>query len=1195
MQGLNDVGMWEIFDQDCRPTFVIDLDPDLDEPAPTDKLAPLFGNTALTTYELLWDAVRGAGTSDAAYTGFRSWATSRSKFDDSGDVFPVTHVFHGMLWTGSTVRKRWRLISGNKLYDAVQTTLGDLSSGLPSETSGSSNPSLRAKQKERLIAMRPPQISPLADIVQESSTVITSQQATRSSEPQESSYSSVTNKSASLLNLDGEHLASDWTAPRPRGNLSTHAQFARTIDWASTPLGDMRGWSPEFKQVANLLMKNPHPAALFWGSDLTMMYNEAYKDVVAGRKHPSLMGTGFRGPFSETWDDLADLFMECARTGNSISMENQRLPMERHGFVEETYFTWSFTPLYGSGNKVLGFYNAPFETTQGVVQQRWSETLLHLGEETAKARTVNGYWQRVIAGLSLNIYDAPFALLYSVAVVDDGDSSSVSGSSTSLKSCILEGTLGVPAGHIAAPPRLDLKRSTEGFVPSFREAMRTREPTKLQTKDGTLPESLIEGIEWRGFEEPCREAVLFPIRPTNGENVMAFLLLGINPRRPYDKTYQAFMNMLNHQLATSLASIILFEEEVKRSKAAVEAAGKEKEQLSKQLADQTIRMQRMTEMSPVGMYFANGQGVLMEANDQFFQMTDFPRNYSKGLAFTEIMHPDSLHLAFEAWKCYSVDKTGWAGEMRLKKPWTDPNNGEVLENWIIATGQPEYDSDGSLQSVLGSITDISRIKWAENLQNRRLEDAEETRRQMNNFLDLTSHEMRNPLSAMIHCADEIQAVLRDVKMRCNQMKSNAIQELQGTLENALNDSIEAAETIAYCAQHQKSIVDDILTVSKLDSDLLVITPTLVQPTEVVHHAVKMFDAEMQKKDIKCEFVTDKSIEDLAVHSVYLDRSRLLQILINLITNAIKFTQDRERREIKVRVGASIDPPALGGFDFEYIATRLDVPKAINDPEFGKGELLCLAFQVEDTGCGLTPEEKQRLFTRFSQATPRTHAQYGGSGLGLFISRQLTELHGGQIGVGSEAGVGSIFAFYLRCRRASLNTTVPHVKDASPYLKQLNDIIPTKVETTQAVTPALSFEGLHVLVVEDNTVNQKVLRKQLEKLRCIVSVADHGVEALKHIEKSHFWHASSQNQPLSVILMDLEMPIMDGLTCVKQIRRFQEERRIVRHIPIIAVTANVRAELVNESKAAGMDDVVLKPFRIPELVDKIREVLGRNQS
>lgn len=152
-----------------------------------------------------------------------------------------------------------------------------------------------------------------------------------------------------------------------------------------------------------------------------------------------------------------------------------------------------------------------------------------------------------------------------------------------MKSCILEGAIGIPYGHPASPSKLDLKRSKEGFIPAFREAMRTREATMLHSRNGTFPEELTEGIKWRGYGDACKEAIIIPVRPTNGDNVAAFLLIGINPRRAYDEEYKAFIYMLNRQLANSLASLLLFEEEVRRTRHAAEMAALQREHLSQQL------------------------------------------------------------------------------------------------------------------------------------------------------------------------------------------------------------------------------------------------------------------------------------------------------------------------------------------------------------------------------------------------------------------------------------------------------------------------------------------------------------------------------------------------------------------------------------------------------------------------------------
>ena len=245
-------------------------------------------------------------------------------------------------------------------------------------------------------------------------------------------------------------------------------------------------------------------------------------------------------------------------------------------------------------------------------------------------------------------------------------------------------------------------------------------------------------------------------------------------------------------------------------------------------------------------------------------------------------------------------------------------------------------------------------------------------------------------------------------------------------------------------------------------------------------------------------------------------------------------------------------------------------------------------------------------------------QYGGSGLGLFISRQLAELHGGQIGVSSQAGVGSTFGFYLKCKRMiakkpTISTdTVKHALDAehaassrkiSAAAANQNSTAPAatpkEVETpVQAQIPRPTNDKkdeeeddrLHVLVVEDNLVNQKVLVKQLTKTGCVTHTADNGVWALKHLAKTKFCVANGM--PLTIILMDCEMPEMDGLTCCRKIREMEERKEITKHVPIIAVTANIRGGQMDDAKEAGMDDVVGKPFRIPDLLAKMKALLKK---
>jgi hypothetical protein len=154
------------------------------------------------------------------------------------------------------------------------------------------------------------------------------------------------------------------------------------------------------------------------------------------------------------------------------------------------------------------------------------ETLLRLGECHVATTDMNGFWESVLDGLSPNDHDIPFALAYSVAEDNFSDgSSSLSAESSSRKICLLEGTLGIPEGHSAAPQRLELC-SGEGLAPSFRDAIRSGKPIYLCTADGTLPELLLHGFKTRGFGDNCDAVIICPIRPTHGDNITAFLMLG---------------------------------------------------------------------------------------------------------------------------------------------------------------------------------------------------------------------------------------------------------------------------------------------------------------------------------------------------------------------------------------------------------------------------------------------------------------------------------------------------------------------------------------------------------------------------------------------------------------------------------------------------------------------------------------------
>ncbi|GAB7351221.1 hypothetical protein MBLNU459_g1657t2 [Dothideomycetes sp. NU459] len=891
-------------------------------------------------------------------------------------------------------------------------------------------------------------------------------------------------------------------------------------------------------------MSNTEPRMIYWGEDKLMLYNEA-ASVVIGSPHPR---QALGNPFADVWgEDILDRQMTMISRAILDDQATQAADFEavldRRGFAEETYWRLKFLPIVGSDGYTVGALNEYTESTYSIYDEQRRKLVSRLGESLSAAETLPEVWSLVLNQLKDQLFDVSFALLYSKDAPDDTSSSSSAPSPQ--KAYRLAGCIGVEESVFEPTISLDQDVDRHHFLPEFKRAQDTRQIVVLGSATRLLPSNLAIPIPDRGT---VRQVCILPIASHTGQE-LGVIVLGMNPRRAFGEESRLFLENLRDTVVKA-AVLVSLPDEQRRQRRFEEM----NLALAQQLRITALKAEkneetfiRMAQNAPFGMYMYTAGGDPLYVNDAYLELIGLSREAlaneaESGLAWRNTIFEEDIEFIEKSWQGLTVAKTPTKLEYRVKAP--PKRRGDPVEpRWLEAISFPELDEENRVVTVQdGIFTSLETPAEGESL-------------------NLSS--------------------------------------------DTANHIIDSAQTVMLCAQHQKTIIDDILTISKLDSDLLVIAPDRVKAPEIIGRAMKMYEAELARNDIQASVEVDQSYTDLAIEWVMLDPSRLLQVIINLLTNAIKFTRDSETRRITAYLSASKTPPTGTRHHLEYSKQRRDATKSnplSTSPEWGPGEEIYLEFAVQDTGKGLTEDEMKLLFQRFAQASPKTYTQYGGSGLGLFISKELTELQGGQIGVIGEAGAGCTFAFYIkarRCpdpprsqsqsRRASLSKTESETRISSQSNGTGKSLSSRNGSITNGTKSFLS--ELHILIVEDNKINQKVMSAQLKRLGCTVHTVDHGLDALTFLSTTSFYR--SGEHPLSLILMDLEMPVMDGLTCVRRIRQLQRTKEIISHVPVIAITANARSEQINTALKAGMDDVVTKPFRIPDLVPRMQALVSRD--
>lgn len=877
-----------------------------------------------------------------------------------------------------------------------------------------------------------------------------------------------------------------WTDSIAR---TEHNAIFLDCDYSSTTLGPKSKWGPSLRAYTTMVFADSRGACVYWGPNKIAIYNVNFA-VMAEKAHPFLMGRGFDEALPELTQAIAPVFAAATEHGTAVDVGDIELFVKRNGYLEETYFVGQFIPLRGDSGEVEGFYNTVLESTARVIHERRRKVADLISGGVP--RSLDEVFTIFFDALRTNPRDITAAMLYTL------DDSAAPG----MDNLHLRGTIGVPDGHPCAPAHARLESSQGGLIPLFRHIKATGKPyvLSLDTPDEFVPQGLFDGIEWQGFGEPSHTVLVLPV-PISGE-IVGFYVQGTNPRRLHDSTSERSIRDKVTQLAAQYAASIAKEQAYLREKA-----------LERRATDSENRLREIAKRAPLGMYQVGPDSNIEWANDQFYEITGHDRSKPAMTDFREMLAVEerAKELSLNEQMLSGATATRAVREIRLNRRWTPPTyidasrSSEPADAWILAVTFPLREN-GETKMLFGYVTDISRQKWAEDVQTRAAVKAEA-------FLDVTSHELRNPLTAIIQLADSIA-------------KSMEAKPEPGIHEyrDIAQESAEAASTILACAAHQKRIIDDVLVLSRLDSQMLSITPTTASPSVVIENTMKIFEGVAAQKGIKLASGRVNDALDLRrVNHVYVDTTRLMQVIINMISNAIKFTATQPKREISVVYGVRAQRPShfetpFGDLKWVPQNQTPAKPYATMLDSTPDEEQIYVYFLVQDTGPGLAPAEIQRLFQRFSQATTKTNVTYGGSGLGLYICRELAEKQGGRVGVASKEGEGSVFGFYLETK--AMNVPVEQATT------------PSKTVGAAMLQPR---EGIHVLLVEDNLINQRVLVKQLQRAKCTVAVANQGFEALAVLEKRGCWQEKtngsglqngdrSNNLPIDIVLMDIEMPV-----------------------------------------------------------------------
>ena len=467
--------------------------------------------------------------------------------------------------------------------------------------------------------------------------------------------------------------------------LSGHGDMSERIrhfNWSQTSIGAVDKWKQSLRSALNICLNSNFPIAIYWGKELCLLYNDAWSPI-PGNKHPWALGRPAKEVWPEIWNDIEPQFAK-AFTGEPGGSKDALLPMQRHGYTEECYFDFTFTPVYGEDGNVDGIFNAVIETTYRVINERRAALLQKLSRKISSASSADEVYKKVTGLLKNNTADLPFCFIYSLS--DEKNPLLVASTAPDIR--------------VRELPIQDLiKNGSSKYIADVRPYM-DHVPVNF------WPESPTEGM-------------LIPLRGNKG-TMNGFLFAGLSARRQFDGEYQIFAEQIAGIISGALNAIDSMEEERRRAEAVIIAAKKlEESETALRLANEQLELTFRN--VPAAIYLFDKEGKILFLNTEAANLNGLipEENATKKIHLTSYHQSvtDLFEILDEEGESLSMEDTPTAITLRTGKAaqkimhFVQKSDG--THKWILTTTSPLLDEAGELVMVLTSSTDITFQKQAE--------------------------------------------------------------------------------------------------------------------------------------------------------------------------------------------------------------------------------------------------------------------------------------------------------------------------------------------------------------------------------------------------------------------------------------------------------------------------------------------------